>query len=388
MRFSFPPYVSSLKPMWKRFLLMTVVFGALVSGLGYAKFIQIKKAMAMGAMFAPPPTSVTTSVVELRDWSDSVSFTGTVRAVNSVIVASEVSGTIESLPLDSGTMVKKGDILLALNDLQESAQLRVAQAKLELAKADLTRKRDLRNQAAIADADIDAAESELKQADANVDNCKAALSKRTIRAPFDGALGIRQVSLGQFLNPGAPVIPLSSISPIHVEFSVPQGQLSEVKLGTSIETNFDQKGPLSLPGKVSAIDASLDGSTRSCSIQATVENPEGTLKPGMFVRVTIPSTLKRRLITVPLASVQFAPFGDSVFVVKHPKQGDSKPPSVEQQFVKTGTTRGDVVVIESGLQPNDEVVSSGVFRLRSGSPIQINNSVSPANNPAPKPPNS
>jgi membrane fusion protein (multidrug efflux system) len=374
--------------MWKRFLLLTVLFGALVAGLGYAKFLQIKNAIAMGAKFAPPPTAVTTIKVEPSDWADAISFTGSVRAVNSLTVASEVAGIIETLPIESGTLVKKGDLLLALNDRQESAQLRVAEARLALAKTDVARKRELKKEAAIADADIDTAESELKQADANVDNCKSALAKRSIRAPFDGLLGIRQASLGQFLNPGTPVIALHSVNPIHVEFAVPQGQLTQVTPETVVSVMLDQTNGNALSGKITAVDASLDNATRNIIVQATIENPSGHLKPGMFVRVTIPKPLRKNVITVPLAAIQFAPYGDSVFVVKHNPDANDAPPTVEQQFVKAGTTRGDVVVVESGLKAGDEVVSSGVFRLRSGAPVQINNTVSPANSTAPRPPNS
>jgi membrane fusion protein (multidrug efflux system) len=374
--------------MWKRFLLMTVLFSALVAGLGYAKFLKIKSAMAMGAKFAPPPTAVTTIIAASGDWSDAISFTGSVRAVNSLTVASEVSGVIESLPIESGTLVKKGDLLLALNDRQEAAQLRIAEARLALAQTDVARKRELKKEAAIAEADIDAAESELKQADANVDNCRSALAKRSIKAPFDGLLGIRQASLGQFLNPGAPVIALHSVNPIHAEFAVPQGLLNQVSPGTLVAASLDQSGSAPLSGKVTAVDASLDSATRNITVQATIENPSGHLKPGMFVRVNIPKPMRKDVITVPLAAIQFAPYGDSVFVVKRSTDSTGGPPTVEQQFVKTGTTRGDVVVVESGLKAGDEVVSSGVFRLRSGAPIQINNTVSPANSTAPKPPNS
>jgi membrane fusion protein (multidrug efflux system) len=151
---------------------------------------------------------------------------------------------------------------------------------------------------------------------------------------------------------------------------------------------LDQTAGSSLSGKITAVDASLDNATRNITVQATIENASGHLKPGMFVRVNIPKPLRKNVITVPLAAIQFAPYGDSVFVVKHNPDANDAPPTVEQQFVKAGTTRGDVVVVESGLKAGDEVVSSGVFRLRSGAPVQINNTVSPANSTAPRPPNS
>jgi membrane fusion protein (multidrug efflux system) len=221
-----------------------------------------------------------------------------------------------------------------------------------------------------------------------VGEIRATIERKTIRAPFSGILGIRQVNLGQYLAGGAPVVPLQSLDPIYVNFGVPQQEVTSgnVRVGRSLRITTSDLAGATFTGRVTAIDSNVNEATRNVEVQATLANPQGKLRPGMFVEVAVALGNERQVISLPASSINYAPYGDSVFVVSEMKDQSGKAyRGVRQQFVKLGGTRGDQVAVVSGLRPGDEVVTSGTFKLRNGAAVQVNNKVQPANSPAPKP---
>ncbi|MHA3774272.1 efflux RND transporter periplasmic adaptor subunit [Verrucomicrobiota bacterium sgz303538] len=375
--------------MWKRMLLMLLLVALVIGALGFIKYRQIQAAIAMGALMAPPPAAVTTVVIKPQTWQPVLSAVGSLKAVNGVTVSTDLAGIVSEIPLESGTRVKKGDLLVQLDTQQEDAQLRSAQARLELAKIDMERKRDLVAKKAVAASDLDAAQSEFRQAEAAVEEVKAVVGRKRIAAPFDGILGIRQVNVGQYLNPGAPIIPLQSLDPIYVEFALPQQHLETIAPGKKLRLTASGLTGQEFSGEITAIDSRVDEASRNIMVQGTIPNPDHKLRPGMFVGVEVLLPEQEGVLAVPSSAINYAPYGDSVYVVKEEAGPDGKPTKmVQQQIVRLGTTRGDLVTLLSGVKAGDEVVSSGTFKLRPGAPVQVNNVVQPGESPTPQPPNS
>ncbi len=387
--------------MLKRMLIMLGIVVLAIAGLGAFKFFQIQKAIAMGAMFAPPPVAVNTVIAKKEKWQPFISVVGSLRAIQGVTVSTDLAGIVSEISFKSGTEVKKGDPLIKLDSKQEDAQLRSAQARLDLAKVNLDRQKDLMKNEAVSQSALDAAESEFRQATAQVDEVKALIARKTIVAPFDGLLGIRRANLGQYLNVGDPIVQLESVDPITVVFAVPQAQFEQVAVGKKIRVKVEGISSSEFEGEVAAIESRLDEATRNIIVQGKIANPEKKLRAGMFavVEVLLPEV---DVIVIPAPAISYAPYGDSVFVVKEEKDKDGKTKKIAyQQFVKTGQRRGDWVAIVSGVKEGDELVSSGTFKLRSGQPlpddankssappqpVNINNSVKPKTEENPNPPN-
>jgi membrane fusion protein (multidrug efflux system) len=294
-------------------------------------------------------------------------------------------GIVEAIRFESGKWVKQGDELVRLDTRQERAQLDAGEAERELARLNLERMQGLRQKGVVSQAELDAADARFKTAEAQIGQIRASIERKTIRAPFAGILGIRQVNLGQYLAGGDPVVPLQSLDPIYVDFSVPQQNLAQVRVGTEVDITVEGS-EASTRGRVTAVDSVVDTATRNVKVQATLANPEGKLRPGMFVEAHVAGRDKVSVIAVPASAISYAPYGDSVFVVAEMDgpQG-AKYQGVRQQFVKIGGARGDQVAVVSGLEPGVEIVTSGVFKLRNGAPVLVNNEVQPPNDPSPKP---
>ena len=370
-------------------LLMLVLLSAVVAGIAYWKFTQVQKAIAMGKSFAPPPAAVTTVIVAPQPWQPVLRAIGTMKAVNGVTVSTDLAGIVTEIAFESGTQVKKGDVLVKLDTQQEEAQLQSSQARLALAKTDLERKRDLLTKKAIAQAELDVAVSQLRQMEASVTEMKALVSRKRIDAPFDGLIGIRQVNVGQYLNPGAPIAPLQSMDPIYVEFALPQQHFGSVAVGKKLRLRASGVTGAQFEGEITAVDSQINESSRNFTVQGTIKNPEQKLRPGMFVDVEVMLPAQENVLAIPSTSIAYAPYGDSVYVVREAPGPDGKPlRQAQQQFVKLGPTEGDQVTILSGVKEGDEVVTSGTFKLRPGAPVQVNNAVQPANLRQPAPPNS
>jgi len=377
--------------MKKRMFLMLAVVAVVLGGLATWKFQQVQAAMAGYASFQPPPEAITTAIAQERPWDVGLQAIGTVTAVHGVLVAADLPGLVERISFDSGRRVRAGEVLLTLDSRQEQAQLAAAEAQRELARLQLDRMEGLRAKGVTSQAELDAARAGHAQAQARVGEIRATIARKTIRAPFSGVLGIRQVDLGQYLAGGDPIVPLQSLDPIHVDFGVPQQEVGRLPVGTAIQLTGDGVATDLAPieGRVTAVDSLVDASTRNVQVQATFSNTSGLLRPGMFVEVRALVGGDRPLVTVPATAVSYAPYGDSVFVVEElegPEGGTYK--GVRQQFVELGGSRGDLVAVLSGVDPGEEVATSGVFKLRQGAAVLVDNEVQPGDDPKPRPENS
>ena len=372
--------------MAKRMILMLTLAGVLITALGFVKFKQIQTAMAEGAAFQPPPEAVTTIVAKRETWPSTLGAVGTVAAVQGVMVSADLPGMIERINFDSGRAVRAGEVLVELNTRQERAQLTALEAQRDLAKLNFDRMQGLLNERVISKAEFDQATTEQRQTEARVGEIHATIARKTIRAPFSGILGIRQVNLGQYLKDGDPVVELQSLSPIYVNFDVPQQAASQIRPGREVRITVNDPGGTAVTGRVTALDSVVNEATRNVRAQATLQNRDGALRPGMFVQAEVVTGAGQQVIALPASAINYAPFGDSVFIVSDMKSPDGKTyRGVRQQFVKLGGTRGDQVAVLSGVNPDDEVVTSGLFKLRTGVAVLVNNAVQPGNNPAAKP---
>ncbi len=373
--------------MLKRMILMLVVVLALLGGLGFYKYRQISAAIAQGKSYAPPPTAVTTLVAKREIWPSTLNVIGTAEAIQGVTVSADLPGTVYKINFESGQQVKAGDVLVELDTRQERAQLAAAEAAYELAKITYARQQQLVKEGVVARTEYDNALAQQKSTEANVGEIKATIERKMIRAPFSGILGLRQVNLGQYLAAGQAIVSLQALNPIYVNFGVPQQTTPQLKIGRTLRITSDDLPGVEFSGRVTAVDSVVDQTTRNIQVQSTLTNPGNRLRPGMFVQVQVSLGQARDVISLPASAINYAPYGDSVYVVgdmQDPKTGKTYK-GVRQQFVKVDGSRGDQVAVISGVNPGDEVVTSGVFKLRNGASIVVNNQVTPSNNPKPKP---
>lgn len=376
--------------MFKKLVLTIIGLLILVIGLGSIKFApgfgQFAVMGAAGAAMVMPPEVVTAATAKAGKWENALTSTGSLVTVQGVTVGAEMAGKVVAINFESGVAVKAGDLLVQLDITNEEAQLRSAEASVALAQASLERSTDLLAKNAISKSDFDLVDAQAKQAAAQADVIRAVIAKKTIRAPFAGRLGIRLVNLGQILKEGDAIATLQTLDPIYVNFSLPQQNLAQVSAGSVIRLRSDVAMNEVFAGTVTAVNPDVDPVTRNVRIQATLANPGEKLRPGMFanVEVVLPST--DNVLSIPATSVLYAPFGDSVFIVTEGKDAQGKPAQVlRQQFVRLGESRGDFVVVEDGLKDGETVVTSGVFKLRPGMAVVIDNKLAPNAQLAPKP---
>jgi membrane fusion protein (multidrug efflux system) len=374
--------------MFKRMIIMLAATTAIVAALGFIKFKQIQTAIAEGAAFQPPPEAVTTIVAHQEDWSSTLNSIGTVAAVRGVTVSADLPGVVERIAFESGQAVRQGDVLAVLDSRQERAQLAAADAQHDLARLNYDRMNGLLGERVISRAEFDRATADQRQAEARSGEIRATIERKTIRAPFSGILGLRQVNLGQYLSAGDALVSLEALDPVYVNFGVPQQAAGQMQRGRPVRVTIDGPSGGDFAGRITALDSVVDANTRNVQVQATVANPGTRLRPGMFVQTDVTVGGTQTVVALPASSINYAPYGDSVFVVADITSEDGRVyKGVRQQFVKLAGSRGDQVAVLSGVKPGDEVVTSGVFKLRNGASVQVNNSVKPSNNPAPTPEN-
>ena len=370
--------------MAKRMLLMLALTVVVVAGLGFTKYHQIQAATHM--VMQPPPEAVTTIVTKREKWPATLNVIGTAAAVQGVTVSADLPGTIDRIAFESGKSINAGDVLVELDTRQERAQLAAAEAQRDLARINFNRTQELVKSGVVAQIELDNITAQKNATEAQVGEIKATIARKTIRAPFSGILGIRQVNLGQYLSAGEAIVPLQSLNPIYVNFGVPQQDAADARVSRIVKVTTNDEAHAEYMGRVTALDSVVNEATRNVQVQATLANPGGKLRPGMFVQVGIVTGSDSPVIALPASAINYAPYGDSVYVVTDLKDPSGKTyRGVRQQFVKLGGSRGDQVAVISGVNPGDEVVSSGVFKLRNGAAVQVNNKVLPENSPAPKP---
>jgi membrane fusion protein, multidrug efflux system len=350
---------------------------ALIIVIVGVKGLQIGKMMSTPNVM--PPTTVSSATVKEEDWAPVLSAVGSVSAVQGAIIAAELGGVVSDIKFENGGAAKKGDVIMKLDASQEEALLRSAEAEAELAHQDLERAQGLASQKVVSKAELDTAESKFNRLNAVVDQMRSSIRKKTLVAPFDGQLGIRQVNVGQMINPGQQVVALTSLDPVYVDFALPQQDLAQLSQGLEVDVTTDAHPGRVFNGKLTAINSMVDSSTRNITLQATLENPDHALRPGMFAKAEVTLPEKHKTLVVPGSAISYAPFGDSVFVID--KQKDEKTGKesevIRQQFVRVGEARGDFVAITQGLKAGETVVSTGVFKLRNGMTVTINNDLAP-----------
>jgi len=372
--------------MLKRLFAMLTVMIVLIGALGFVKFKQIQVAIAQGASFQPPPEAVTTIVAQQEQWPSTLNAIGTLAPVQGVTVSADLPGTIDRLNFESGNQVRAGDVLVQLDTRQERAQLAAAEAQRDLAQLNFERMQGLLKEKVISQAESDRATADIRQTQARVGEIRAAIDRKTIRAPFSGVAGLRQVNVGQYLSNGNPIVSLQALNPIYVNFGVPQQVGSQMREGHVVHITTDEVAGVAFEGRITAIDNIVDQTTRNIQVQATLPNLGSRLHPGMFVQVEVALGPAREVVSLPASAISYAPYGDSVFVVTDLKDPHGQTyRGVRQQFVKVEGSRGDQVGIASGVKPGDEVVTSGAFKLRNAAAVFVNNKVRPGNNPAPNP---
>ena len=349
---------------------------------------QILTMVRAGESFVPPPESVSSAKVEAAEWETTRSAIGSLVALHGVTLGAELPGTVRQITFESGTLVKRGAVLVRLDTSAEEAQLSVAVADAAFAHLTLERARRLRQSEVNAQADLDAAVTRAAQADGTVANLKAIIAKKTIRAPFDGRIAIRQVELGQVVSPGTPIASIQSVTPIHADFWLPQQALAELRQGQRTRLRIDAFPGADWEGEITTVNSEVDPATRNVRVRATFQNGDGRLRPGMFANVEVLSSERRSVLAIPATAVIFAPYGDSVFAIEEKKDQAGKTVTVARQaFVQTGERRGDLVAVLSGLKAGDTVVSSGAFKLRNGGRVAVNNALAPEASLSPKPAN-
>lgn len=367
--------------MKSKIALAVTLVVVIVFALAGIKVLQFKTMAA--TPWVQPPETISSAVAHEENWQDTFHAVGSITAVQGVMVTPEIAGTVSEIAFESGAVVAKGDLLVRLDTSTEEAQLKAAQAQLELARLNVERTRKLRSDNTVSQSELDQAESTWEQAKANADAISATIDKKTIRAPFAGKLGIRQVNLGEYVDAGKPIVSLQSLDPVYADFSLPQQDLARIKTGMAVRVATDAYTDKQFEGTLTAINPDLDEVTRSVRLQATFENTGQLLRPGMFARVEVELPTQEKVLVIPATAILSAPYGDSVYVIEKATNGPGS--VVRQQFVQLGLSRGDFVSVATGLTAGQHVVSAGLFKLRNGSAVTENNDIAPAANEKPKP---
>jgi membrane fusion protein (multidrug efflux system) len=355
---------------------------ALIAGaLGTVKWLQIGQMAAYSESYQPPPQIITAEPVKGVAWENRLKATGTVEAAQGIMVTAELTGKISRIEFTPGIAVKAGRLLLQQDVSVEQAQLRAAKAEVRLARKNLKRIGVLAEQKLAPKATFDGQSAALERAEAQVALIEATIAKKTLRAPFTGRIGVRQVDLGEVLTPGQPIATLQALDSVYVNFYLPQQHLTALQPGLPVKlmTNLENIGPLE--GKISVVNPEVDNRSRNVWIQAAVENPNEVLRPGMYATVEVILPDRISVLAIPATAVRYAPYSDSVFVVEaaEKQQDDSSPGWVlRQQFVQLGAQQGDYVIVRQGLEEGQSIASTGVFKLRNGQRVVVDNRLAPA----------
>jgi membrane fusion protein (multidrug efflux system) len=370
-----------------RTALVILVLFALVGGLAAVKYKQISGLIAMGDTMkkaGPPPEAVSTTTARADSWQESLDAVGSVAPARGVTVSNDAPGIVAAIHFESGKVVHEGDILVELDSNVERSQLAALQARGELAQVNAQRTRALVATDSLPRAQQDSDDAVVKTSRGDLEALRAQIARKIVRAPFSGKLGIRQVNLGQYLNPGTPITSLESTDALYVDFTLPQQRLKDIQLGMPVQVVIEGEDAGVTSGSLKAIDPNLDAVTRSIKLRAGIPNAEGGLLPGMFAQVSVILPSQHAVVIIPVSAVVHASYGDSVFVVEDRKDESGQPVTTpdggaakmaRQQFVKLGETRGDFVAVVDGVSAGQDIVSAGAFKLRNGAPIRVDNTV-------------
>jgi membrane fusion protein, multidrug efflux system len=373
--------------MIKRMIIMLVLVGVVLTGIfGFKMFVDGQVKAFMASMGNQPQTVSTTKATR-SDWQAKLQAVGSLRASDGADLSLQLAGVVEQINFQSGDKVEKGQVLLRLRNDDDIAKLKALEAQAELSQ--ITYDRDLRQfkAQAVSQQVVDTDAANLKNNQALAAQQRAIVDQKTLKAPFAGRLGIRQVDLGQYLAPGTAVVTLQALTPIYVDFTLPQQALAQLKVGQKVKAKVDAYPGKVFDGDISAISPRVEVGSRNVLVRATLANDDQTLVPGMFATVDIDVGAPQDLLTLPQTAITYNAYGNLVYVVDDKGKGpDGKPQLVVRQvFVETGATRGDQVAILKGIKEGDTVVTGGQMKLRNGVPITVNNSVVPKDDANPLP---
>jgi len=368
--------------MIKRMLIMIVAVVLIFGGIVGFKVMMAEGSKKFLSTQSAPPQTVSTTKAEKKDWQQEIKAVGTLRAVNGADISWEVSGIVGSISFESGGEAEQGMVLVHLRDDDAVAQLRALEAAAELARITLDRDLKQLTAHAVSRATVDNDTAAFNSAKAQVDAQRALIEKRTIRAPFYGHLGLRQVDLGQFLDAGKTIVTLQQMDPIYIDFNLPEKSLKAISVGQKVTATVDALSGETFEGDLSAVNSKIDEATRNVQVRATFKNAQHTLMPGMFAHISIRTGDPQKYVTLPQTSITYNPYGNTVFMVAKDDKGGS---IAKQTFVTLGPGRGDQVAIVAGLDEGTEVVTAGQLKLRNGTPLIINNEIQPKNDEDPKP---
>ena len=376
--------------MLKKILIAAIAVSLLLAAITFIKLGQFTAMGEAAVNMVMPPETVTAMSMENEQWEETIIATATVTAVQGVEVSAEIAGRVKRIAFESGSFVKVGDVLIQLDTASEDAQLASAEATAALAKASLSRVQKLNKQNLTSQDALESAQAKVKETVAQTNNVRALIAKKTIKAPFTGRLGLRQVNLGEILREGDAIVSLQTLDPIYVDFSVPQKALSRLESGLEVQITVDAAPDNTFIGKIIAINPDVDLATRSVRVRAKVANPDELLRSGMFATSTVIMPEKKAVLPVIATAVAYATFGNSVFVIDEQENEESGETEkvLRQQFIRLGQARGDFIDVVDGLKAGDTVVTSGVFKLRSGMKVIIDNTLAPEPSMNPQPSNS
>ena len=383
----------------RRWILMLVGVLLVFGGVFAVKAFFAKQTNNFFDNMPQPAAAVSSYTVKTQRWSDSGTAVGTFVAINGTEVTTEAGGVVRAIEFDAGQPVGAGQVLVRLNTANEDAVLKSLEASAQLARVQANRWQQLGKDQLVSKDDVQQRVTAAATAQSQVDAQRALIAQKNIRAPFNGVLGIRKVNLGEFVAPGTAIVSLQQLDPIYLDFSLPEQQMGKVLVGTHIKATVDALPGRVFEGEVTAVEPMVDASTRNFKVQATFTNAAHDLRPGSFAKVGFDLGGQRDVLVIPQTAVSFNPYGNAVFVIRKVKRKEGetdmqgKPLTgdklvVTQRFVKTGATQGDMVVVTEGLKVGEQIVTSGLLKLRNDAEVTVNNDVQPAADAKPAPKNS
>lgn len=373
--------------MTKRMLIMLLLCGVVFGGVFGMKWFGNSMMNEFIDNMPTPAVSVSSSEVEAQQWASTLNAVGTLVAVRGADLTAEMDGTVISIDFESGQTVSEGDQLLSLESVAERSELARLKAQAKLAEIEVERRAALFKRGTISKSEYDTAIAETEVAKAAADAQQGRVNLKTLRAPFAGELGIRRVSVGQYLRAGDAIVTLQALDPIELDFSLPEKQLGKVQPGDTVTIVVDALGNRQFTGEVIAVEPKIDPATRNFDLRARLSNPEKLLKPGLYAKVSVDLNVPRDVLVLPRTAIQYTSYGDSVYAIRPQEEGNKEGDlEVIQRFVTLGEARGDYIEIIDGLEAGDEVASSGLLKLRSGQPVMIENALKPQAKLAPTPP--
>lgn len=373
--------------MTKRMLIMLLLCGVVFGGVFGMKWFGNSMMNEFIDNMPTPAVSVSSSEVEAQQWASTLNAVGSLVAVRGADLTAEMDGTVTSIDFESGQAVSEGDQLLSLESVAERSELARLKAQAKLAEIEVERRAALFKRGTISKSEYDTAIAETEVAKAAADAQQGRVNLKTLRAPFAGELGIRRVSVGQYLRAGDAIVTLQALDPIELDFSLPEKRLGKVQPGDTVTIVVDALGNRQFTGEVIAVEPKIDPATRNFDLRARLSNPEKLLKPGLYAKVSVDLNVPRDVLVLPRTAIQYTSYGDSVYAIRPQEEGNKEGDlEVIQRFVTLGEARGDYIEIIDGLEAGDEVASSGLLKLRSGQPVMIENALKPQAKLAPTPP--